>query len=378
MIEPTKFAAAEREVQETIGDQNKIVNGEPFIVTMADAFPDGFVVLNEHRQIIFANNVMLEMLGVDTPQDALGKRLGEALNCVNALTEPGGCGTADECRYCGAMQTILAGQAGHAPQPNECRIMREDDSALDLRVMATRTRVQDENLLLFSVQDIEDEKRRRAMERIFFHDVLNTANALLMLSDIVSGGSPEMIQQFSGDLTSITHQLVDEIKAQQMLAAAENNELSVSFQPITVSTALDRIKSQYQHHEISRDKTLVTHMNGLDAKVFVTDLTLVSRVLGNLVKNALEASEAGDTVTISVEETEYDVLFHVHNPAVMPKHVRAQLFQRSFSTKGKDRGLGTYSVKLLMERYLDGCVSFTSEPGAGTCFTVRLPRARVW
>lgn len=377
MPEPTQFAAAERSEQRIISEQYQTVSSQPFIVTMADAFPDGFVVLNEHRQIVFANNVMLKMLGAKTPEDALGQRLGEALDCVNAHTEPGGCGTADRCRYCGAMQAILAGQAGSAPSPNECRIMREDDSALDLRVMATRTRVNNEDLLLFSVQDIEDEKRRRAMERIFFHDVLNTANALLMLSDIVSDGNPDLIQQFSGDLTNITHQLVDEIKAQQMLAAAENNELAVSFQPITVSTALDRIRSQYKHHEVSRDKTLVVNTNGLDATVFVTDLTLTSRVLGNLVKNALEASEAGHTVTVSVEETEYDLLFHVHNPAAMPKNVKAQMFQRSFSTKGEGRGLGTYSVKLLVERYLDGCVSFTSEPERGTCFTVRLPRVQI-
>jgi signal transduction histidine kinase len=57
----------------------------------------------------------------------------------------------------------------------------------------------------------------------------------------------------------------------------------------------------------------------------------------------------------------------------MPKEVRLQVFQRSFSTKGADRGLGTYSVKLLTEKYLKGKVSFSSQQGEGTTFFVLLP-----
>jgi len=49
------------------------------------------------------------------------------------------------------------------------------------------------------------------------------------------------------------------------------------------------------------------------------------------------------------------------------------LFQRSFSTKGEGRGLGTYSIKLYTERYLKGTVSFSSAEGEGTVFRVRYP-----
>ena len=45
----------------------------------------------------------------------------------------------------------------------------------------------------------------------------------------------------------------------------------------------------------------------------------------------------------------------------MPRQVQLQIFKRSFSTKGAARGLGTYSMRLLSERYLKGVVSFTGE-----------------
>jgi sensor histidine kinase regulating citrate/malate metabolism len=58
----------------------------------------------------------------------------------------------------------------------------------------------------------------------------------------------------------------------------------------------------------------------------------------------------------------------------MPSEVQLQVFQRSFSTKGAGRGLGTYSMKLISERYLQGCVSFVSTAPDGTVFSADYPR----
>jgi sensor histidine kinase regulating citrate/malate metabolism len=56
----------------------------------------------------------------------------------------------------------------------------------------------------------------------------------------------------------------------------------------------------------------------------------------------------------------------------MDKAVQLQIFKRSFSTKGKGRGLGTYSIKLLTENYLDGNAGFESREDIGTIFRVSL------
>jgi len=54
----------------------------------------------------------------------------------------------------------------------------------------------------------------------------------------------------------------------------------------------------------------------------------------------------------------------------MPAEIQMQIFQRSFSTKGSDRGIGTYSIKLLAENYLKGKVDFSSNESEGTIFWV--------
>jgi signal transduction histidine kinase len=109
------------------------------------------------------------------------------------------------------------------------------------------------------------------------------------------------------------------------------------------------------------------------ATEFFTDLRLLHRILINLTKNAIEASSEKEVVRLGCEQNGNDLEFWVHNQNCMPAQVQRQIFQRSFSTKGSGRGLGTYSIKLLGERYLKGRVSFTSSPEKGTTFRFRCP-----
>jgi sensor histidine kinase regulating citrate/malate metabolism len=93
-----------------------------------------------------------------------------------------------------------------------------------------------------------------------------------------------------------------------------------------------------------------------------------------MLKNAMEASTADQTVTFSAKGTDGEVELTVHNPACIPDKIQLQLFQRSFSTKGCGHGLGAYSMKLLSERYLNGRVwIFHSSKGKGTTFRAAYP-----
>lgn len=68
-----------------------------------------------------------------------------------------------------------------------------------------------------------------------------------------------------------------------------------------------------------------------------------------------------------------NLMINKYHFSFIPRSLQLQIFQRSFSTKGNGRGLGTYSIKFLTEKYLKAKVSFLSNENDGNTFKVDLP-----
>ncbi len=373
----TKFAPAERAAYEKLQQQQADFSGGGFMLEVMDAVPGGLVVLNKQRQIVYSNDAFCQAIQVE--EDALvGLRPGEALNCIHAFETDAGCGTTEFCSTCGAVQAILQAQKG-SKNIQECRIVRRnedgEEEALDLRVWATPMELKGEEYTIFAVNDISDEKRRRILERVFFHDIRNTAGSIQGLAELFAlADDPAELREFEFCtlLDQSSHQLIDEIEAQRQIMAAESGELQPEPQQIHSLMLLQEVKQLYERHIVSEDRMIKLDPESKNVEM-LTDPTLLKRVVGNMVKNALEACQPGETVTIGSNRFGEFVRFYVHNPTFMPRHIQLQIFQRSFSTKGTGRGLGTYSMMLLSERYLNGRVTFKSSQEEGTVFISLYP-----
>ena len=370
----TYFAPAEREPVEIVYRQAASFGATPFAAELLNSVLNCVFVLNAQRQIVFASQNVLGITPGKTMNDLLGLRPGEALGCVYADDCESGCGTSEFCRQCGAARAILASLAGQRDL-QEChltRVMKCGEESLDLMVLATPFLHNGDHYCLLSVANISHEKRRQALERIFFHDVINLAGGADGLLRNLTTEAPSNIR---GDVElshTAVHDLLEEVEAQRDLAAAERDELSVAPASVRTDEVLRQVTGIYEKHPTAAGKHLRITPETATTEI-TTDPTLLKRVLGNLVKNALEACATGQTVTASCERADKQVRFSIHNPVAMPRAVQLQIFQRSFTTKGCGRGLGTYSVKLLTERYLQGHASFTSSPEQGTTFVVTLP-----
>jgi len=345
----------------------------PVMHTVMNTVPDFILVLNSKRQLIFCNDRLVQLLGGDRPKKELyGYRPGELLNCIHAFNNKAGCGTTKFCKKCGGVNAILKGLSGET-DVQECRIIQKDSGInLLFRVWASPLQIDDDKFCITVLSDIKHEKRRRALERIFFHDILNTAGSLRGCIEMIQHNGLEMIDTFSDLLDQLSKKIIDEINAQKELTDAENCELKVCVTQQSSIQIIEEIKSSFSNYLVSTKKFLDIETSSQEIR-FKTDRIIIGRVITNTVKNALEAVCKNETVTIGCNLIGKEIVFWVHNPTCITEDVQLQMFQRSFSTKGLGRGLGTYSIKLLTERYLKGRVEFTSDESSGTIFRIYIP-----
>lgn len=368
----TSFAPPERTPEHILLAQINKIESHSDITSVLHAIPEFVMILNKEREIVFANKSLLNYLAAEDDFLKRGFRPGEAINCQHAFENEAGCGTSEFCKTCGAVISILNSQSGQYEDVQECRIIQGDGcTALDLRVKSTRLSLEGEDFTVFTVADISNEKRRQALERIFFHDILNTAGGILGYTQILREAEPDELEIFSESIEELSNRLIEEIQAQKQLIAAEGGQLDI--RPATFSSArmVHETIELYKNHVVAEGKSLVPG-EVTDIEI-VNDRSLLGRVLGNMVKNALEADPVGSVITVSCVEKESKIIFSVNNHSFMPSIVQLQIFNRSFSSKGKGRGLGTYSMKLLSEKYLQGKVYFESSNEKGTTFYAEYP-----
>lgn len=368
----TKFAPAERINLHEIERQAKLFQYNELLNKFLGRIPAIFLIVNNYRQIVYVNKGALEFTGLEDFASEIGKRPGELLGCIHASEERGGCGTSESCTYCGVVNAILDSQEGEFVVRDSRLILGNDHTAFDLRLWVSPLIIGKEKFTIVIFQDIHHEKWRFFLERIFFHDVLNTATALRGTLDLLINFKDE---QNSEELLKmaerITHNLIEEIQSQRLLINAENNELEIFLSTFSSIDLLDDIMKIYGNHDITEGKILRIAPNPENVELN-SDRILLRRILSNMTKNALESTPKNGRVTLGCSVKEKNIKFWVQNPGFIPRKVQLQIFSRSFSTKGQDRGLGTYSMKLLSS-FLDGTVTFTTSEENGTVFSAEYP-----
>ncbi len=367
----TKFAPAARSPYDLVLENYKSLSRQPYIDDIINSLPNIGVILNVQRQIVYANDALLEMLQIKDLAEVLGRRPGELFNCVHAFTEEGGCGTSESCRFCGAVNTILSCLKENKKVVSESRLTvraNDVDVSMDLLVCGTPIIINDEKHIIVSINDISNEKRRLLLERMFFHDILNTTSNIKGYAELISNEiEPSKIKKFGNIIENLSEELSEEIMSQRDIFMAESHILKVEKRWVFIDDIVLQVLTYMKGFLIktNKDIALESVKSGLE---MVVDHLLLKRVLINLIKNAIEASDPGLVVTVGSRKTNQIIEIFVNNKSVMSNEVQMQVFQRSFSTKGRNRGIGTYSAKLITEEYLKGKISFKSNDESGTTF----------
>ncbi|MBE0567181.1 MAG: sensor histidine kinase [Krumholzibacteria bacterium] len=373
----THYAPAARTAPAELARRLGLLANNPVTDVLLETVGGLLAILDRNRQILAVNHGFLAALGYREVADVLGLRPGEAIRCIHAHEPPQGCGTTLHCATCGAVIAMMGALAEGRPQERLCvaEVVRNGATQdLVLRVRASPVDLGGERILLLFLQDAGPEQRRASLEQVFYHDVANVLQGLAVAAELVQEEQDERERrQLAGQIGRLVDQLNREVQLQRLLHQDDLQRLKLTRTEVPVAAVLDEVRRVFLHHPAARGRTLAV-ASGDPGATATTDLWLLVRVLVNLVVNALEATEPGGRVDVRADCGRAGVVFHVLNPAAIPREIQPRIFQKNFSTKpGPGHGLGAWSARLFTERLLGGELTFTSTDRAGTDFQVCLP-----
>lgn len=216
------------------------------------------------------------------------------------------------------------------------------------------------------------------------HELRSPVATLRGYLEVLAAGASDSVNEHGDDLAIMRHEvarlqrLIDDLF---ILARAEVGQLTMDMQRIDVAALLRRCAGATAPGAWrgGRVEVLCEVMPSLPP--VRADAGRLEQAVRNLLTNAIRHTPPGGLVALSASTTEGAVMIRVHDTGegIAPAEL-ARIFERFYRTASARRqaqagaGLGLALVKELIEA-MGGDVSVVSEPGAGSCFTLRLPNA---
>jgi signal transduction histidine kinase len=142
---------------------------------------------------------------------------------------------------------------------------------------------------------------------------------------------------------------------------------------IDVNTIVQEILTSLRSMPEAQDR-LIEYVPSRSSVVILADVDKLKQVLINLIRNACEAVEPGETVRCAIAQApRQQICISIHNGGLpIAEELIPQLTQPFYSTKSEGTGLGLAIVKRIVEAH-SGELLITSSEHEGTVFSVQLP-----
>lgn len=199
------------------------------------------------------------------------------------------------------------------------------------------------------------------------HDLKNSISALSMLSDnaLKNFDDPE----FQRDALKTLARTVDRMKALLGKLSSAPEAARLRFEPVDlVALALDAATPIVKSDRI----TFVKELRPLPP--VLADAEALTRVLQNLITNAIEAVEGEGTITLSTYEQGGTAIVAVTDTGcgMSEEFIRKLLFTPFRSTKKGGWGIGLHQARGIAEAH-GGVIEVASKEGSGTTMAIKLP-----
>lgn len=217
------------------------------------------------------------------------------------------------------------------------------------------------------------ERLRDSVEHITRHDLKTPLAGIVSFADMLLE-QPDLDAETRKGLKIILdsgYRALHMINLSVYLFQMEQGTYSLRAQPIDAIPLIQKIFRDLTQRIERFHLVMVIQLDGQivqkgDRFLFLGEELLAYSMFANLIKNAVEASESGQSVTLSLTQAGTKRQITIHNQKAVDAGIRDRFFDK-FVTSGKQfgTGLGTYSAKLIAET-MGGTITMTSSEETGT------------
>lgn len=231
---------------------------------------------------------------------------------------------------------------------------------------------------------IEQVERATQAKSIFLakmsHELRNPLNAIIGYSEMLLEES-EADDQKRGDLTSIKdagHGLLELVNDLLDLSKLEAGKMEVYLKPVSLDAFATEIEVAWKERVVqSGNQFIFSAVSGLGT--VVVDAVKLRQAVDNVIVNAIKHTSSGEiTVTVSKESGLIAIAVRDTGSGMNSRQV-AKVFETFGSQEGEtstsyadDPGLGLPLSRRLCQ-LMGGDIAAESDPGHGSCFTIRIP-----
>ena len=267
--------------------------------------------------------------------------------------------------------------------------MPTERGTIELSIKATSFKIKNDELILLSIQDIRNELDEKELDswmkliRVLMHEIMNSIAPITSLSESLTrfftiDGRPALPEEVDEKTIQTTIRGLNVIKEQGnglMLFVESYRKLTRLLKPdrtiFKVTDLVDRIKVLYFSLEnIDKVKLTVT-VNPPEIELFA-DENLISQVLLNLLKNAVEAisnqAEGRIHIVVGYIANRIEICVADNGPGI-PPDIMEQIFVPFFTTRENGSGIGLSLSRQIM-RLHGGSLHVRSVPGKETVFSL--------
>jgi len=255
---------------------------------------------------------------------------------------------------------------------NEKIILNKASSEIEILVDAYNNMIDQLEESATRLAKSEREQAWREMAKQVAHEIKNPLTPMrLSVQSFERKFNPED-ENIKEKLKEYSQTLIQQIDVMSSIASAFSDFAKMPTQKKEKIEIISIVKLAL---DIFNEKAIKYQTNEKELYAFL-DKTQLIRIVTNLVKNALQATENEENPFINVEIISKGSKIKIvvsDNGKGISEEVKDLIFEPKFTTKTSGMGLGLPMIKNIIEAY-DGAISFTSNKGAGTVFTVILPK----